>query len=92
MTTKIEDPRAKRERLASEGAKAMADYLAEAEAINERTTRLRAARLAREAAAAAVPQPAARPIVAKPALAAKPRARAFATKQTRAKRGASGAR
>jgi hypothetical protein len=57
MTTKIEDPRAKRERMASEGAKAMADYLAEVEATNERTARLRAERVAREAATAAQPKP-----------------------------------
>ena len=38
----------KRERLAVEGAQAMKEYIAHAEAVNERTARLRAERLARE--------------------------------------------
>ena len=42
----------RRERMAEDGAAAMAEYLAEQEAIAEKTARLRAARLAREAKAA----------------------------------------
>ena len=44
----------RRERMAQDGAAAMAEYLAEQEAIAEKTARLRAARLAREAKAAKV--------------------------------------
>jgi len=40
--------------MAEDGAAAMAEYLAEQEAIAEKTARLRAARLAREAKAAKV--------------------------------------
>lgn len=47
-----EPPQAKKERLAVEGAQAMKEYVAGAKAVNERTTRLRAERLAREAEAA----------------------------------------
>ena len=43
----------RRERMAQDGAAAMAEYLAEQEAIAEKTARLRAARLAREAKAKA---------------------------------------
>jgi hypothetical protein len=42
----------KKERLAVEGAAAMKEYIANAEAVNDRTARLRAERLAREAEAA----------------------------------------
>ncbi len=49
-----ETQQAKKERLAVEGAQAMREYIAHAEAVNERTARLRAERLAREAAKAAV--------------------------------------
>jgi len=40
----------KKERMAVEGAQAMREYITNAEAVNERTARLRAERLAREAA------------------------------------------
>ncbi|HXD52004.1 MAG TPA: hypothetical protein VN689_08925, partial [Burkholderiales bacterium] len=47
-----ETPQAKKERLSIEGAQAMKEYVAGAEATNVRTARLRAERLAREAEAA----------------------------------------
>lgn len=50
-----ETPQDKKERLAIEGAQAMKEYLENADAVNERTARLRAARLAREADVVAEP-------------------------------------
>jgi hypothetical protein len=44
-----EDLAARRQRMAEDGALAMAEYLAEQKAVTERTARLRAERLAREA-------------------------------------------
>lgn len=46
-----EEQQAKRQRLALEGAEAMKEYIANVEATYERTARLRAERLAREAEA-----------------------------------------
>jgi hypothetical protein len=50
-----ETPQDKKVRLAVEGAQAMKEYLQHADAVNERTVRLRAARLAREADTASAP-------------------------------------
>jgi hypothetical protein len=44
----LESQQEKKERLAVEGAQAMKEYVAHAEAVNERTARLRAERLARQ--------------------------------------------
>jgi hypothetical protein len=44
----LESQQEKKERLAVEGAQAMKEYVAQAEALNERTARLRAERLARQ--------------------------------------------
>lgn len=49
-----EEQQAKRQRLAIEGAQAMKEYIASVEATYERTARLRAERLAREAETAKV--------------------------------------
>jgi hypothetical protein len=47
-----ESQQEKKERLAVEGAQAMKEYIENADAVNERTARLRAERLAREAESA----------------------------------------
>lgn len=55
-----ESQQEKKQRLAVEGAEAMKEYIANAQAVDERTARLRAERLAREASAARDKKPAAR--------------------------------
>ena len=61
----------KKEQREREGQKAMADYEADQRAVREKTAKLRALRLARDAAAEQVPVP-----PAKPASPAKKKARA----------------
>lgn len=60
--TRSEERAERAERMAKEGAQAMAEHLASAKAVDERTVKLRAMRLAKEAAdaeaKAAAPPPA----------------------------------
>jgi hypothetical protein len=58
-TIRTEDRAERAERLARDGAQAMADHLAQIKAVDDRTVRLRALRLAKEAEEAArAPAPA----------------------------------
>ena len=52
MSRNLQDLKQRRAQQAEDGAKAMAEYLAEQEQIRVRTAKLRAARLAKEAAEA----------------------------------------
>ena len=57
----IIDPKMKKEIKAREGVMALAEYYAKSAATDEKTARLREARLAREAAERAAPKPAEKP-------------------------------
>ena len=60
--TRAEDRAERAERMARDGAQAMADHKAAIKAVDERTARLRALRLAKEAEEAArAPEPAPKP-------------------------------